>query len=114
MFPYKSDQMFQGNKVFQNQKWLSHSVSESVTFWAVCWQLKIPGNKLALKDKLTINTKIKKDQKEFDIVVVYQKNRHHHHRHNDHHIGQSVYDILLRMREGDFDIDYEEIRKVTT
>ena len=25
---------------------------------------------------------------------------------------QSVYDILLRMREGDFDIDYEEIRKV--
>ena len=29
-------------------------------------------------------------------------------------IGQSVYDILLRMREGDFDIDYEEIRKVTT
>ena len=25
---------------------------------------------------------------------------------------QSVYDILLRMREGNFDIDYEEIRKV--
>jgi len=24
---------------------------------------------------------------------------------------KSVYDILLRMREGDFDIDYEEIRK---
>ena len=25
---------------------------------------------------------------------------------------QNVYDILLKMREGDFDIDYEEIRKV--
>ena len=66
------------------------------------------------KYKKTVKTKIQKDQKEFDIVVVYQ-NRHHHHRHNDHiAIGQSVYDILLRMREGDFDIDYEEIRKVTT